>query len=78
MLSVGKLIGALGAILSICWIPAWMAFNSVSRPRRSSMALFFDADDAPAPAEDDDDAIAVAAPNSGKEAALVDGALEES
>lgn len=42
------------------------------------MALFFDADDAPAPAEDDDDAIAVAAPNSGKEAALVDGALEES
>ena len=76
MLSVGKLIGALGAILSICWIPAWMAFNSVSRPRRSSMALFFDADDAPA--EDDDDAIAVAAPNSGKEAALVDGALEES
>ena len=39
MLPVSKLMGGLSAILSICWIPAWMALSSVSRPSKSSMAL---------------------------------------
>ena len=38
MESVWKLMGGLGAILSICWMPAWMALSSVSRPSKSSMA----------------------------------------
>ena len=33
--------GGLGAILSICCIPAWMALSSVSSPSKSSMALVF-------------------------------------
>ena len=41
MLSVWKLMGGLGAILSICWIPAWIALSSVWRPSRSSIALVF-------------------------------------
>ena len=39
MLSVWKLMGGTGVILSICWMPAWMAVISFSSPNRSSMAL---------------------------------------
>lgn len=47
MLSVWKLMGGFGVILSICWMPAWMAEISLSRPRRSSMAVVVVAGEAP-------------------------------
>ena len=49
MLSVWKLMGGVGVILSICWMPAWMAEISLSRPSKSSMALARAAGEAEAP-----------------------------
>ena len=49
MLSVWKLMGGVGVILSICWMPAWMAEISLSSPSKSSMALARAAGEAEAP-----------------------------
>ena len=49
MLSVWKLMGGVGVILSICWMPAWIAEISLSSPSKSSMALARAAGEAEAP-----------------------------